>query len=397
MSRGAVLLLALVASVAAVQRCGFQQQLEYELRTNPNKVARVAQPIVDPVSDDGRKFSIRVKVHVLYNTPQQNISEEQIRSQFAVLNNDYGGSNSDRSYVSPMFQPLIGTPNVEFVLDSIDRKQVSQPLWYGDFEIPSAAGVLPVDPDHFVNIWVVNLGGPAGPDDVGTLGFGFMPPASPTNDGVVMDYRAFGTIGTANAPYNLGRTLTHEIGHYFGLWHPFGDEVGSNGASIFGCDHSEDYVADTPTTNGPSYGCYDAVRPVQQCNHAIITENFMDYGDDRCITMFTQGQVTRIRQTILKLRPGLVGSVIAPAPTPKTTPKPTPAVNPKPTPKDSKPTPAVTTPTPRPSPKGKNPTPKKAQKPTPKKKNAKTPTPKQRLVVRSVSDETGTFGAPGAF
>ena len=133
--------------------------------------------------------------------------------------------------------------------------------------------------DAYLNLWVCTLGG-------GLLGYAQFPGGPKATDGVVILNTAFGTEGTAAAPFNLGRTLTHEVGHWLNLRHIWGDTLDCSGG---------DRVSDTPNCEGPNYG--KPTFPVTSCSNGPNGDmfmNYMDYVDDAAMFMFTAGQVARM-------------------------------------------------------------------------------------------------------
>ena len=131
-----------------------------------------------------------------------------------------------------------------------------------------------------MNIWVCNI-------DTGILGWAQFPAGgNPATDGVVIDYDKFGTTGTVSPPYNLGRTTTHEVGHWLNLWHIWGDN-----------NCGDDFVNDTPEQEEANYGC--KIHPHPSCNNnGDMFMNFMDYTNDACMNSFTQGQKNRVWSAI---------------------------------------------------------------------------------------------------
>lgn len=237
-------------------------------------------------------IQIPVVVHVVYNTDEQNIPEEQIKSQIDALNKDYRKLNPDISKVPPVWQNLAGDAQIEFFLatkdpkgnptNGITRDKTSMASFEDDDHVKSKAtgGADPWLADHYLNLWVCLLGG-------GLLGYAQFPGGPPETDGVVITHTAFGTTGTAAPPFNLGRTATHEIGHWLNLFHIWGDDG-------TGCTGS-DFVDDTPNQAGNNFGCPEF--PQVTCDNGPNGDmfmNYMDYTDDRCMFMFTAGQVARI-------------------------------------------------------------------------------------------------------
>ncbi|GGX84813.1 zinc metalloprotease [Massilia dura] len=232
-------------------------------------------------------------VHVVWNTAEQNISDAQIASQIDVLNRDFRRNNPDVSTTPAPFLPLAADSRIEFFLATTDpdgapstgveRRQTTVASFSDDDAVKSAAsGGLDAWPaDRYLNIWVCQLGG-------GLLGYAQFPGGPAQTDGVVCLQSAFGTTGTAAAPFDLGRTTTHEIGHWLDLFHIWGDDG-------TGCSGS-DNVADTPNQGGANTGA--PTFPHVSCNNGPNGDmymNYMDYVDDRAMVMFTAGQVARMQ------------------------------------------------------------------------------------------------------
>lgn len=232
--------------------------------------------------------TIPVYVHVIYNTAQENISDAQIQSQIAVLNEDYSASNSDISNVPSEFAGSVADYGIQFQLVQITRKQSSKTEWGTNdaMKKSSQGGIDPITPDTHMNMWICNIGG-------GILGYAQFPGGDPSTDGVVFspqycgssDYDTNGTF-YLSAPFDKGRTATHEVGHYLNLRHIWGD----------GNCSQDDFVSDTPTASAANYGCPS--YPSKSCNSnggftSDMFMNYMDYVDDACMYMFTNGQKTR--------------------------------------------------------------------------------------------------------
>ena len=238
---------------------------------------------------------IPVVVHVLHNTPEQNVSDAQIRSQIAALNRDYRAQAEGIPALPPAFRVLAADARVEFVLADATRTATSISAFPLDESVKSRdrGGADPRPRDQFLNIWVCPLAG-------GVLGYAQLPGGPAATDGVVITSTAFGTTGTAAAPFNLGRTATHEVGHWLNLLHIWGDDdTGCNGS---------DFVDDTPNQAGPNYGIPSF--PHLSCDNGPngdLFVNFMDYTDDAGMQLFTPGQVTRIDATLDGPRAALLG------------------------------------------------------------------------------------------
>jgi hypothetical protein len=229
--------------------------------------------------------TIRVIVHVVYNDASQNIADAQIKSQITALNKDFRATNADRSKTPAAFKGFVSDSKVKFVLDRITRTETAEAAFADDDGVKrgSSGGIAPVDTTKYLNVWVCALGG-------GLLGYAQFPGGPATTDGVVLHYRAFGTKGTAQAPYNKGRSATHEIGHYLNLRHIWGDTPDCSGT---------DSVADTPNAAGPNFG--KPTFPTVTCNNGPNGDmfmNYMDYTDDDAMFMFTAQQVVRMRATL---------------------------------------------------------------------------------------------------
>jgi hypothetical protein len=242
---------------------------------------------------------IPVVVHVVYRTGSENISDAQIKSQIDALNKDFRAKNEDLSQVPAPFKDLIGDAQIEFALAATDpageptngitRTKTTRASFLADDAVHfTAKGGQDAWPaEQYLNIWVCSL-----PDEV--PGYASIPSPSSSTDGVVTNYTAFGTIGTRKHPFNLGRQVTHDIGHYLNLIHPWGDTADCSGT---------DKVDDTPNAAGPNVG--KPSFPHVTCNNGPNGDMFMNFMDDtnddvRC--MFTKGQVLRMHQTLQGLR-----------------------------------------------------------------------------------------------
>ena len=303
------------------RQCGAQQVNERLYELDPK--LRVRQQRIE---DDCRRsiekgeaqrvwrklVTIQCVVHVVAKTDEENISDAQIESQIAVLNQDYRGTNPDRSNVPDPWSSLAADPNIEFALatkdpkggatNGITRVQTTRDSFgTGDSVKTKAGGGTPPWPtDRYLNFWVCNLG-------EGLLGYAQFPGGPARTDGVVILYTAFGTEGAASEPFNLGRTATHEVGHYLNLFHIWGDD----GTGCGGTDE----VADTPNAAGPNFGV--PTFPHVTCGngpHGDLFYDFMDYTDDRGMVMFTAGQAARMAACLDVARSSLLQSrMTAPA------------------------------------------------------------------------------------
>jgi len=239
---------------------------------------------------------IPVVVHVVSKTNAQNISAAQIQSQIDVLNRDFRKTNPDVASIPSVFAPLTADARIEFVLattdpqgnatDGITRTQTNATGFADDDSVKSAAtgGADAWPSDKYLNTWVCQLTN-------NLLGYAQFPGGPAATDGVVILHTAFGTTGTAAAPFNLGRTATHEIGHWLNLRHIWGDDgTGCNGS---------DFVNDTPNQAGPNTGT--PAFPRITCNNGPngdLFVNYMDYTDDVAMFMFTNEQVARMQASL---------------------------------------------------------------------------------------------------
>ncbi|HVF05953.1 MAG TPA: zinc metalloprotease [Frankiaceae bacterium] len=254
---------------------------------------------------------IPVVVHVVHNTPAQNISDAQINSQIAALNADFRRLNADAAGTPAAFAAVAADARIEFALavrdpdcnatNGILRVPTSVTVWgKTDEGMKSAAtgGSDPWDVEQYLNIWVVNY-------TPGVLGYATFPGMPANIQGAVCDYRAFGTTGTLTPGAHLGRTMTHEIGHWLDLSHIWGND-GS------GCTGSDE-VADTPNQAGPSPFSSSSCRvfPAESCSNGPNGDmfmNYMDYSADHCMNMFTAGQAVRMDAALHTQRTGILAS-----------------------------------------------------------------------------------------
>ena len=236
--------------------------------------------------------TVKTVVNIVYKTTEQNVSDEQIRSQIRALNKDYRATNPDKNQTPAPWKSLVTDTRIKFTLVKVTRTITTKTGFTFDDAVKkaSAGGIPPFSPKTHLNLWVCALTG-------GLLGYAQFPGGPAATDGVVINYLAFGTIGTAKAPFNKGRTATHEVGHYFNLRHIWGDTPDCSGS---------DMAADTPNCAGPNYGA--PTWPVVTCNNGPNGDmfmNYMDYTDDPAMYMFTAQQVLRMRTTLDTVRSGL--------------------------------------------------------------------------------------------
>lgn len=316
-------LLALSAD-AQQSRCGTNQWLQQYRHDRPAKAANMMSTIDQIYQSDryntrrlNEVITIPVVVHVVYHTNDENISDEQVRSQIAVLNEDFRRLNADTFRTSTVFKPIAADARIEFRLavrdpngnatTGITRTATSTPSFSSsvNVKLDSTGGKGGWPADQYLNVWVCNL------VEGSTFGYATMPGSEPSQDGVVIKYTAFGRTGDVEYPYQLGRTTTHEVGHWLGLFHPF--DGGCAGTNASTCDTEGDRICDTPPAAYPNFTCGQADNTCTETPTDLPdqSENFMDYSDDACLNMFTQGQVAVMRATLngarasLKLSPAL--------------------------------------------------------------------------------------------
>ena len=251
-------------------------------------------------------ITIPVVVHVIYKNSSQNISDAQIFSQIDILNEDFRMNNSDASSVPSAFAGVAADCEIEFCLavrdpngnvtTGITRTYTTTSSFsgYTSMKYSSTGGQDAWNTSDYLNIWVCNLAS-------GLLGFATFPGGNSSTDGVVCDYAYFGNTGTATSPYDLGRTATHEVGHWLNLYHIWGDSYCGN-----------DYVSDTPKHEESNYGC-PSYPHASSClgtgSSGEMFMNYMDYTNDACMFMFSAGQKNRMRATLNGSRSSLLSSL----------------------------------------------------------------------------------------
>lgn len=228
---------------------------------------------------------IPVVVNVLYRTTAENLSDARIAEQIAVLNKDFGATNSDITKIPSEFSSVAaGDTKVRFRLVKTLRKSTTIRTWKTNdaMKKSSTKGIDATDPTQYFNIWIVGSMG-------GILGYATFPESSGLwNDGVVLAAPYTGVTG-ATSPYNLGRTATHEVGHYLNLRHIWGD-----------ANCGSDLVADTPTQTGANYGkpTYPLMNTCGGVSRSVMFMNYMDYVDDAAMFMFSSGQKDRMQAVL---------------------------------------------------------------------------------------------------
>jgi hypothetical protein len=272
-------------NATARRTCAAQDVLAEQLAADPTLALRMNQ--IEAFTQKSMltnklvngKVVIPVVVNVLYRTAAENISDAQIQSQIDVLNKDYTATNPDFSSTPAEFAGVAANVGITFELVKINRKSTTKTSWgtRDAMKKTKQGGLDPTTPTTTLNMWACTIGG-------GILGYAQFPGGSLATDGVVIDSFYFGLSSTASYPYNLGRTASHEVGHWMNLRHIWGD------ASC-----GDDLVSDTPVHKTSNFGV-PTYPYVSTClpAHNEMTMNYMDYTDDRGMFMFTNGQKARM-------------------------------------------------------------------------------------------------------
>ncbi len=273
----------------AQRNCSAMDMLEAEIQQDPQRAIRlqeIEEHTEKAIANNAEKIDgiiqIPVVVHVVFNTSAENISDAQIQSQIDILNEDFRRMNADADNVWSQAEDS----EIEFCLATVDpngnptngitRTSTSTTSFNNNnVKFTSAGGRDAWPSDEYMNFWVCDLAG-------GLLGFAQFPGGNPATDGIVCDYQYVGNIGTATFPFHLGRTATHEVGHWLNLRHIWGD----------GNCNFDDFVADTPRSDASNGGC--AIGHVS-CGSVDMVQNYMDYSNDACMNLFTAGQNARMR------------------------------------------------------------------------------------------------------
>ena len=289
-------------------RCGTMEYLAKQKAADPGLEARMAaneeftrkfEEQTAGMRTSSTAITIPVVFHILYHTAAQNISDNRIYDQVLTMNKDYGHYNLDTANTPAAFQPMAANTNIQFCLAHTDpngvyttgivRKSVTatgfDPYSNDNVKFSSMGGDDAWDRNYYLNIWVANFTGAS----TQIIGISQFPGGAAATDGCVIYYGTVGgdTYTGTTASYNLGRTVTHEVGHWLNLRHIWGDDGGA-------CSGS-DYVTDTPNQASENYGC--PAFPHVSCTNGPNGDmymNYMDYGDDNCLNMFSVGQGTRM-------------------------------------------------------------------------------------------------------
>lgn len=343
----AIALQPFVVQAQTIQYCGFDLVLQKLADQNTNFEAsctavhmHTLRGAASTTSDRATVYQIPVVFHVVWNTEAQNLPDEVILDQLAILNQDYRRQNPNAADTRDIFLDRAADAEIEFVLatedpfgnptNGINRVEttresfffdlLSQSITVDEVKFAATGGADAWDTQNYLNIWVCNITAGFG---LQPFGFAYPPNGAPNWEGtfnfipdnvqgVVVHYTAVGSNSSVGLDDNFpgnegGRTLTHEVGHYLGLRHTWGD------AFFDGCA-ADDGIADTPNiANNNNFACnFNA----NTCNDGVddlpdMAENYMDYNQDECLNMFTEGQVAAMRYALEELRPELIDGQVS--------------------------------------------------------------------------------------
>ena len=283
-----LLLILIIPALTYAQKACVQASRPLFVNTSIVPVAQVSTTPLAPVFDLPSIITIPVIVHIL-ESGSLTVSDEQVRSQLDALNRDFQATNSDLVRVPERFKKLVANCSIRFELARVDpagepttgieriKTGVSQFSLDNRIKSRSKGGADAWPSAHYLNIWVGNMVS-------GIMGYSSMPGDRPELDGVVLNHTVFGTLNKKGR-YTLGRVAVHEIGHWLGLKHIWGDAY---------C--GDDGIADTPPQKSYNRGCPSGV--LNSCGNdpnGDMYMNYMDLTDDSCMYMFTLGQREKMR------------------------------------------------------------------------------------------------------
>lgn len=303
-------------------RCASTEYDQYLREQNPktesialfekwmDKKIKEQKSLQEVASQSGGIIYIPVVVHVIHNGDaygiNENITDEQVQSQITVMNQDYRKLTGTPGYNT---NAVGADTQVEFVLAKVDpngnptnginRVNLCQASWSTAAINSTVKPTTIWDPMQYMNMWSINF------TDTSLLGYAQFPESSlggmattaqnPNTDGVVANYTTFGSSDLASGsfapPYDKGRTMTHEVGHFLGLRHIWGD---NSTCPATNTANDKDFVADTPAANAANFGCPTGTNTCTGNPGNDMIENYMDYTDDTCMSVFTTGQKARI-------------------------------------------------------------------------------------------------------
>ncbi len=285
----------------AQQACFSEEVVQQQIQLDPNYAAELNQMrLMARNSNGGGQRAVRtvsVVVHVVYNSSAANIAQSQINNMITTLNEDFRKLNPDFANTRSAFVPVAADSEIEFCLDRTIRVSSNYSCYSANtqpntMKSASSGGSNPIDPSSYLNVWIVDI---CGTSSGGVAGYAYLPTAGmhgSSIDGLVLDY----SLGFNGGD---GRTATHEIGHYLGLEHPWGN------GSCSTAGNGDDGFSDTPTTSGPNYGC-SANNSCGTPSPGDMVENFMDYSF--CPTMYTTDQANYMNAVLTQIRSSLFSS-----------------------------------------------------------------------------------------
>ena len=310
-------------SVSTQPQCATMIRLEANFQKNPslrktfdkqlqtfNKFADARASNLKNLNNAAKEYGTTYIIPVVFHivvVDQSLVTDAQIIAQLDVLNKTYAGTNTDASGLPSYFKPIFGNSKIQFCLaqrtpnneitDGIDRIITTKTSFshIDDGVKYSISGGTEIwNGDKYFNVWVCALA-----DNL--LGYATFPnDGKPDEQGVVIEYRSLP--GGSFVNYNAGKTLTHETGHYFNLFHIWGDDDGA-------CTGT-DYIDDTPNQGNFSSGCYSGIK-TDSCTPAgngILYQDYMDYSYDKCLMLFTNLQDARMETALLNYRSSLTVS-----------------------------------------------------------------------------------------
>lgn len=328
------------------EQCGYRYEVERLLKRQPNFLIwqdawykdamnsyfDLQSAKRDQIVKDTLFFEIPVVFHILYNNAAENVHDSLIHNQMIALNQAFRKLTADTARIREVFKPLAADVRIQFKLTTVDengnphsgiiRKSTAKTTFatniYGqysqDMKDATDGGSKAWDPTRFLNIWVCDMEFPnflavvygfATPPTGAPNWDGFSNSTKDTNDlesGVVLHYKVVG-VNNPLAPqnkYKEGKTAVHEVGHFLGLRHVWGDGNAATGCSV------DDGIFDTPNARYSNSTC----QSQNTCNEGNgdlpdQTENYMDYALDGCAAMFTKQQAFMMQYVLNYLRPSL--------------------------------------------------------------------------------------------